>query len=144
MKIYITRPNINNDEYSGSGYKVVQYDQLESVTDSSATEILCEDVLDYVENRFETLDKILRKLRHGGRIIIAGIELEDTARQLVTHVMDMDTIISLLYGGRHSTSSVYIMTNRLQQYGLSIMNARISNNKYYITASRNNANQNNM
>lgn len=128
---------IKLDLISDRDKNVYSLNELDAVTPSSATELDCGEMLDYSLNRVESLQKILTKLRKGGRLIIRGNDLEVTSRLLVNGTIDINRAAQALYGGRINTSSTRTMVALLNQLGLKIRNVRIDNNiEYLIVAER--------
>lgn len=128
---------IKLDLISDRDKNVYSLNELDAVTPSSATELDCGEMLDYSVNRVEALQKILTKLRKGGRLIIRGNDLEVTSRLLVNGTIDVSRAAQALYDGRVNTSSTRTMVATLNQLGLKIKNVRIDNNiEYLIVAER--------
>ncbi len=129
--------NIKLDLISDRDKNVYSLSEIDAVTASSATELDCGEILDYSLNRAESLQKIITKLRKGGRLIIRGNDLEVTSRLLVNGTIDVTRAAQALYDGRINTSSTRTMVALLSQLGLKIRNVRIDNNiEYLIVAER--------
>ncbi len=134
MKVFIQHTdNVRND----SADLACNMNELEKVPAAIATELLCEDVLDFVPNRLEFLGKLLSKLRYGGKISLVGIDIDEVARSLMNRQINVDVAANFLYSGRLSGSCVGDMTNILEQNGIKVLTTRLQNNHYYILAERN-------
>jgi len=129
--------NIKLDLISNRDKNIYSLSEVDAVTPSSVTELDCGEVLDYSTNRVESLQKVLTKLRKGGRLIIRGNDLEVVSRLLVNGTIDVVRASQALYEGRVNTSSTRMMVSLLNQLGLKIKNVRIDNNiEYLIVAER--------
>lgn len=134
MRIFIQQ---NANQRNESADISCTLEQLSSIPAATATEILCEDALDYTENRIEALQNIISKLRYGGRLILTGIDVQELSRELLNKNVSIDEMSQLLYSGRQSATSVSKMTEVLSALSLIVVNSRIKNMHYYILAKRN-------
>ena len=57
----------------------VTIENLPSIDDGSCPEIILSDTLDFVYNREEVLQEVVKKLKYGGTIVINGVDINLTA-----------------------------------------------------------------
>ena len=106
------------------------------VEDSSLKNMNLGENLDYVENREETLHKVLGKLRYDGFVHILGTDFFEVARCLYTGHISIEDATPQTHGGRKSLSSIFAIKDFLQARGYEIQEARLDNIKYYVKAKR--------
>lgn len=133
MRVYIKKEeNVTNDNVDIS----VTINELDNVIQSSATELICEDILDFNEDRQAVLQKLVSKLRYTGRIVLTGIDVDELSRELLNRNISPREAVSYLYSGRRSGSTINIMIEDLQNFGLRVINTRLHGTFYYIVAQR--------
>ena len=111
-------------------------DDLNNILSAQATEINCENTLDFVKNKDSVLREIVSKLRKGGRLLIKGNDLEEVSRAVTNGFLKVDDAINMLYSGRTSTSTIALVMQTLTGYGLNILNVRLSGVEYFISSER--------
>lgn len=111
-------------------------DDLNNILSAQATEINCENTLDFVKNKDAVLREIVSKLRKGGRLLIKGNDLEEVSRAVTNGFLKVDDAINMLYSGRTSTSTIALVMQTLTGYGLNILNVRLSGVEYFISSER--------
>ena len=70
------------------------------VCDAEATEIIATDVIDYL-SLYEVpkvLGHWIKKLRHGGKIVIGGTDMNEVTRGFIHGDIDLETTNKLLHG----------------------------------------------
>lgn len=134
MRVFIQR---DANQRSDSADISCTIEQLKSVPPATATEIICENALDYQEDRLGTIQQLVSRLRYGGRIIITGVDVNEISRELLNGTISIDEALSLLYEGRKSADSAIRMKQIFTDIGLEVVNCRINNLCYYILARRN-------
>lgn len=145
MKINII--NIPGNTYAGfSNIHISEVANLDNLCEiAECTRLIAEDVLDYFSSH--EVDGILgnwiSKLRHGGTIIIGGIDINMVAKALVNKQIDLTQANILLFGNQDSTDSYRksaltseLMIQALKTCGLTILKKRTNNYKYIIEAER--------
>lgn len=103
---------------------------------ASCAKIELDDKLDFCDYFDESLATIISKLRHGGTISLVGSDLTEISRGLTTGHLELPKALTLLYGGRHSISTLSAIVEKLQGHGLKVMQKRCNDYKYYVVATR--------
>jgi len=116
----------------------------DKVGPATATHIVCESALDNEVDRTAGLQKILSRLRYGGKLVITGIDIEEISREFTVRTINEQQAQSLLYGGRRSASTIGLVVQELINNGLTIVNSRLKDFHYYVLAERNVKPKNNM
>ena len=114
----------------------VTLDQLESIDDGSCPEIILSDTLDYVENRDEVLQSIVKKLQYGGIIVINGVDLNLSAKAIVTGRLNLQDARDLMYNKKLSVDTLENILNNLSYLGLETKKCKIQGYFYSVTAKR--------
>ena len=127
--------SLNNELVDGYD-SVNSPDNLTNILSAQATEINCENTLDFVKNKEAVLRDIVSKLRKGGRLLIKGNDLEEVSRAVTNGFLKVEDAINMLYSGRTSTSTIALVMQTLTGYGLSILNVRLSGVEYFISCER--------
>ena len=114
----------------------VGYEDLVSVDNASCKEIYLGYLLDEIkdESKEDVLDSIIRKMRHGGKIEITGTDLKEVARQLTYGSIEEARAIELV--STYNLCSIHFLAELLASRGLKILNKRLVNLGYYISAER--------
>ena len=70
------------------------------VDDSECTELIAEDALDFLESKeaLTTLSHWIKKLRHGGKIVVGGIDAYETCRLFFQQKIDLQSFNALIHG----------------------------------------------
>ena len=134
MKIVIYLPGIF--ETNEDGYEQIDLSEVASLDDAAYEEILVGDCLDFIEHRDEFLKELVKKLRYGGKIIVAGADIYEISRAIMNRNLSLEEINSTIYDGRYSISSVFDMTRKIQKLGLKPTHKRANDFKYTIIAER--------
>jgi hypothetical protein len=134
MRVYIKKDETTvNDSADISCF----LKELDIVLPASATDIICEDALDFSKNREENIRAIVSKMRYGSRLVITGLDVDEFARELVNRNISSQDACNILYGDRVSASTINIMIGYLRECGIEIVNCRLQGIFYYILATRN-------
>lgn len=147
MKIQIT---IDDKPMSGylyispkNGQNLYNLDNI--LSDNECLEIWADKILDYIP-----LDKIqifvtqlLKKLRHGGKIILGGTDIYEVSKQLMNGKINTQDCNIIMYGSQKSTwdikrSSLTLvdLSDLLVQLGLRITKKRIAGIEMIVEAIR--------
>ena len=111
------------------------------VEDAEATEIIAADVIDYLglDEVNPALDHWIKKLRHGGTIIIGGCDSYDAAKALVQYEVDLETFNMLIHGTKdapHLFKKTCLtlpgLVEYLEQHGLKVIKKRRNGLNYEI------------
>lgn len=117
----------------------------EFVDDSEAEEIIATDVIDFLPPQTVdgVIDHWIRKLRHGGSIVVGGVDIREVARGLMNQSITPEYANLLLYGVqsapheyRKSTMTMQRLLGVFQAKGLKVMHKRIVSYYYQIKADR--------
>lgn len=131
--LYITHDTsqtvTNND-------KVLHYEQLDSIQDSSILSINLQNTLDYIDNRPICLQKCIQKLRKNGTLELEGLDVLEIAKQVVIGQLTIDDINKLLYNNKKSIDNLFKLLNYLSELSMTIIDKRLNNCTYYIKAQK--------
>jgi hypothetical protein len=126
-------------EQSLDGYfpdEIFTLENFAKLDASSLESIDCLDILDYQIERDSILQLILSKLRYSGRVTFVGTDLTAVCLEILNQKINTQQAFNALYGGKMSTVAISEMVVLLQQYGLKILNARLQNDQYFVSAER--------
>jgi len=153
MKIRITV----GDNQKLSGYTnidpITKFDDLavdirnldEVVSDAECLEILSDDVIDYLEKKqaMESISHWIKKLRHGGKIIVTSIDAHEAARSFYRKEIDLDTFNKAVHGNftqpwdvRLSQTTLEELSSFLESNGLQVTKKRVNGIKLIVEAQR--------
>jgi hypothetical protein len=115
------------------------------VEDGEATEIVALDVIDFLPA--SAADDVLagwaRKLRHGGKITIGGVDIREVARRLVNQQIDPAQANAILHGPqrapweyRKSNLTLQLALDKMAALGLEVVRREPSQFSYLVTARR--------
>ena len=103
--------------------------------DSECVEIIAEDVLDYlvIDEARAAIAHWIKKLRHGGRIVIYGTDSYEVCKQLMQRTIDIDQFNHLIHGEftqpwdvKMSHMSIGDLQNELESHGIKILKKRVN------------------
>jgi hypothetical protein len=130
----------------GDNTLVSRLDDLEGIVEAAeCTEILADDITDFIpaNKTFETLKYYVSKLRHNGKIIIGGTDLNSVAKNIITKRLNPVEANHLLYGTQGSTwefksgmINLADLTEILRGLGISIVHKRVNGNKMVVEGFR--------
>jgi hypothetical protein len=115
------------------------------VNDAQAMEIVVNNVLDYISlsDVMNTLDHWIKKLRHGGHLILSGIDAYLIAKAFTEYKISIEEFNILLHGPQNHplttkrvNLTVHGLANYLTEKGLYIIRKRIDVYDYVIEAAR--------
>ncbi len=109
---------------------------VERIDAASLLEINCEGMLDYVKDRYATLNLLLSKLRHGGRILIKGHDIAQISRYITTGQLSTADGASMLYSGRQSTVTSKDMVDYVNKNQLKLIKVINEGVEYFVVAER--------
>lgn len=113
--------------------------------DNECTEIIADHILDYipVSKCHAVLSHYISKLRHGGKIILGGVDLVEANKIAFTGVFDPIAFNELLFGKqqyawdfKRGIYSVSLITEYLQSQGLKVTKKRLTPTQFVIEAIR--------
>lgn len=143
-----------NDEDDLGGYNNIclgqaanRDDELDArVDDAEATEIILNNVLEFVPltELTDFLTHVVKKLRHGGKLILAGVDAYAVAKDYVAYRLTIEDFNVLLHGTQQdagniktATLTLHGMANFLQkEFGLTIERKSLETYNYVIEAHR--------
>jgi len=145
MKLHIsvgkgfTKPGyLNIDPITGQGNELSVKADIrkldEFVSDSECTEIIAENVLDYLEagEADQALQHWVKKLRHGGKIIIGGTDAHQISKMFYYKEIDIEKFNLLTHGQFSAPWDVFMshttiedLLQKLESYGIKILKKRI-------------------
>ena len=139
MKVNLT---VKGDTISGyvnidasAGGDIVE---LKEIDDSEATEIIASDVINFVtlDSIERLLDGWIKKLRHGGKMIIGGVEVDEVCKAFMHRAIDLQTFNQFMHNGRTSHVPIHDLEKMLTQKGLVIEKKRIDSFNMILEARR--------
>ena len=106
--------------------------------DAEATEILAPGVLDYIkfEEAIPYLEMVVKKMRHGSKLVIGGTEVTELCKALVVRNIDEETFNQKLYNHKRGIHSLFTIANLLQDMGLIINRKKLEGFTYLVEAER--------
>lgn len=137
MRVFVTTETTkteDTDAFDVSG----DVSKIETtVTPSSATEVIANDVLDEWNPREPVGRGLAKLLRRGGRISFVGHDLEEIARAMFNRSISLDEANKLLYSNsKKSMATMEQMLQMVDSFGLKVITARVQAFQYYIVAVR--------
>jgi hypothetical protein len=139
MKVYLTVKGDNITGYhnidASSGGDIVG---MSGVEDSEATEIIASDVINFtaLSSLNDLLSSWVKKLRHGGRIVLGGVEIDEVCKAFITKAIDIKQFNDLVHEGRISQISSDGLDKMLTEHGLTITKKRTDNFNMIVEAMR--------
>jgi hypothetical protein len=130
-----------NDEIRIGDVKNLDY----LVADSQLTELIATDVLDYLilGEAAPVMANWIKKLRHGGKIVVGGIDLLKVCQSFNDYAINLETANKLIHGSQdqpHKVRRFNLTLNGvadfLKEQGLKIMKRRYAGFQYLIEAER--------
>jgi len=139
MKVYLTVKGDNITGYhnidASSGGDIVG---MSGVEDSEATEIIASDVINFtaLSSLNDLLSAWVKKLRHGGKIVLGGVEIDEVCKAFITKAIDINQFNNLVHEGRISQISSDDLDKLLIEHGLKITKKRTDNFNMIVEAVR--------
>ena len=139
MKVYLTVKGDNISGYhnidASSGGDIVKMDGVE---DSEATEIIASDIINFtdISSINDLLSGWVKKLRHGGRIVVGGVEIDEVCKAFISKAIDVNQFNKLVHEGRGSQITTTDLEKILINHGLTITKKRTDNFNMIIEAIR--------
>lgn len=121
----------------GNEFKYIN--ELDSIVDGSCSEIIINDLLDYLlyNDSGAILDKLLLKLTDGGSISVQSIDLYQFASAITFEDIDLDTTKMILYPHKKAIYTMYDIETEMKNRNLSIIEKKYINVfEYYIKAQK--------
>ena len=115
------------------------------VDDAEAEAIIAYDVINFLprESMISTIEHWVKKLRHGGSIIVGGIDSCAIARDVVASKISLQDLNILLYGSeipnwdvRRNIFTMQSLVDHLKSLGLKIVKSRIDKYEIAVEAMR--------
>jgi hypothetical protein len=82
------------------------------VSDAEAKELIANNILEYVKlsDVLNTLEYLISKIRHGGRLIISGTDIDSVAQDYCQHKLTIEELNILIHGDQRDISNVKLVT----------------------------------
>ena len=150
MKLHLHQ----NPEDTMNGYTNICLGEAESrdkelddvADDAEVTELVANDVLEFVPLPQLTgfLDHMTKKLRHGGTLVITGVDAYTVAKDYVSYRLSIEAFNILLHGNQRdatntkvATLTMHGMVNFLrEEFGLTVIRQHLEEYNYVIEAKR--------
>lgn len=114
-----------------------------SAYDAQATEIIANNVLEYLPltNISKFLDGVVRKLRHGGTLILTGVDAYTVAQDYVAFKLSIEDFNLLLHGHgdfiKQGTLALHGLVNYIkQEFRLKVISKTLEEYNYVIEVQR--------
>lgn len=127
--------NVDPYGFNNSDKVVADLRNLDDVVDDAeAEEIIAEDVIDFLPlNDIESaINHWIKKLRHGGRIVIGGVDMYEVCKAFSSYSIDLATTNRILHGPqdkpyneRHANFTIIGLSDFLEERGLKILSKRV-------------------
>ena len=78
----------------------------------------------------------VKKLRHGGRIVVGGVEIDEVCKAFISKAIDVNQFNKLVHEGRVSQITTTDLEKILINHGLTITKKRTDNFNMIIEAIR--------
>ena len=120
-------------------------DISEVVSDSECVELISEDVIDYLEKEqsIQALSGWIKKIRHGGKIIVTSVDAYGAAKSFYRKEIDIATFNKIIHGNfllpwdvRLSHTTIEELCELFESKGLKITKKRINGIKLIVEAER--------
>jgi len=118
----------------------------DQVDDAEVTELIANNVLEFVPltKLIDFLAQMIRKLRHDGTIIVAGVDAYTVAKQFANYKLSIEEFNVLLHGLQQTDNDVKLATLTLhgmvnflkEEFGLTIIRKNLEDYNYFIEAKR--------
>ena len=117
----------------------------EVVSDAECTEIISEGVIDFLEKEesMEVLSHWIKKLRHGGRIVVTSIDAREVSRSFYKKEIDIEIFNKAMHGNfsapwdvHLSHSTVEELSDFFESQNLNVTKKRINGIKLIVEAER--------
>ena len=115
------------------------------VDDAESDVIIAYDVINFITKPrvIGAIDHWIKKLRHGGRILIGGVDIYELSRDIFTQNTDIKTINSIIFGDeaqpwdiRKNCFYTESLVNHFVDNGLEILKTRIDKYNMIVEAIR--------
>jgi len=150
MKIYISSdikkhlPDYINLSPCDSNdiFRMITFEDLQSIIcDAEAMDIIVDHALCYVEASkiIDTLQLVISKLHHGGKLTICDMDLEEVIRLYSEYKMTLGEFNGCIHGFKYikkSSFSQKTIVDILKQYGLKILKRRYNETEFVVEAIR--------
>lgn len=123
-------------------YGVNYKSALSEIDDGECTEIHAPEVLDYIpQYDFDSfMDGLVNKMRHGCELTLGGSDIMESAKQLLRGDRSIYNMNQALYGDKDIMKlgqySLHLVSEKLLQRGLKILEKNIDHNQMYVKAIR--------
>ena len=113
------------------------------VSDAECTEIISDDVIDFLEKRgsMEALSHWVKKIRHGGKIIVTSVDAYEVSKSFYRKNLDIDTFNKAIHGNfsapwdvRLSHTTIEELSDFFQSQGLNVTKKRFNGIKFLVGA----------
>ena len=115
------------------------------VDDAEAESIIAYDVINFLPkgSMIPTIEHWIKKLRHGGSIIIGGVDCYAIARDIVANKINLQDLNIILYGSeiaswdiRRNIFTMQSLVDHIKDLGLKIIKSRIDKYEIAVEAIR--------
>jgi threonine dehydrogenase-like Zn-dependent dehydrogenase len=121
------------------GQQEIDINQIPDIVDGSCSEIRVGDLLDHVEyeSQMTVLDTILSKVRYGGTVHFAGVDIYQIAHSLTFGVINSQKAIQTLFSNNHkSATCMSTLIDQLNSRGFTVATSEIYHQQYVISAKK--------
>lgn len=136
MKISIYLPGVTGGTAWLDGHEEIDLSEIGEVDNASCSEVFVGECLDFIEQRKDFGNELVKKIAYDGTIIISGADIFEVCRAITTCQIDLAAANEILYKHRCSISNVFDVANWIRQAGLKVISQRVESFKYTIIAKR--------
>lgn len=136
MKIQLYMPEHRQVTNPFQDCQLIDITNLDNIPDAICKFIHLGSCCDFSPNGVELLQRVVKKLRYGGHILLEGTDLVEVSYSIANDTLLLQDAQVLLFQGRHSCSNINDMVQSLQQLNLGIIYKRLMQYKYSIRAER--------
>ena len=130
-------------KFDGLSIDIRNLDDL--VSDAECTEIISEGVIDYLykDELVLSITNWVKKMRHGGKIVVTSIDALEVAKAFAKQKIDIDTFNKAIHGGFSQGWDIFLnhttieeLSSVLEKLGLFVTKKRINGIKLIVEAQR--------
>lgn len=149
MKVWI---GVDDKPFEASTYRIISPINGENpleiaslLDDNECDEIVVDNILEFIPfaRINEYLSLLVSKLRHGGKLHIHGLDANEVNKAYYGGMITLEQYNNMIFGSKthawaffQSITNIYEITQVLKSAGLKILNKRLPNFHYSISAER--------
>lgn len=142
MKIILTP---QHTESLKNDYRYVQLSKLMEFGIASCSDIVCNDVIDYIsfDKRDQIFQQIIARLKYKGIVHLCGFDYILVCQAYEYNKINTQQLNQILYNGKQSIINLTDIVEMCERYDLEILKRDIEKYKYIVSAMRKSPNESN-